>query len=72
MAGSVQEQEKSIGSQHQDQFLNLERRRDRKVSVHTTHTSRSQSRGGSHISHEVNTRSLQLEIDRLCRRLPHE
>ena len=58
-----------VGSQCQDQFLNLKRRRDRKVSVHTAHTSRSQSQGGSHVSHEVNTRSMQLEIDRLRRRL---
>ena len=40
--------------------------------MHTTHTSRSQSRGGSHISHEENTKSLQLEIDRFCRRLRRE
>ena len=37
-----------------------------------THTSRSPSRGKSHISHEENTRSLQLEIDRLRRRLHRE
>ena len=36
------------------------------------HTSRSQSRGGSHISHEENTKSLQLEIDYLRRRLHRE
>ena len=40
--------------------------------MHTTHTSRSQSRGGSHISHEYNTRSMQLEIDYVCRRLHRE
>ena len=40
--------------------------------MHITHTSRSQSRGGSHISHEENTRSLHLEIDRFRRRLRHE
>ena len=37
--------------------------------MHTTHTSRSQPRGGSYISHEENTRSMQLEIDHLRRRL---
>ena len=37
----------------------------RQVSVHTTHTSGSQSRGGSHLSHEENTRAMQLEIDHL-------
>ena len=36
---------------------------DRKVNMHTTHTRGSQSRGGSHLSHEENTRSMQLEID---------
>ena len=61
-----------VGSQCQDQFLKLEWRRDREVSVHTMHTSRSQSRDGSHVSHEENTRSMQLEIDRLQRRLRHE
>ena len=69
MAGLGQNREESIGSQRQDRFLNLERRRDREVSVHTTHTSRSQSQGESHISHEENIKSLQPEIDRLRRRL---
>ena len=36
------------------------------------HTSRSQSRGGSHISHEENTKSLYLEIDHLRRRVHRE
>ena len=72
MAGSGQDREESIGSERQDQFLNLERRRDREVSVHITHTSKSKSRGGSHISHKENTKSLQLEIDRLHKRLCHE
>jgi len=40
--------------------------------MHTMHTSRSQSRSGSHLSHEENTRSMQLEIDHLRRRLRHE
>ena len=35
-------------------------------------TSRSKSRGGSHISHEATTKSLQLEIDRLKRKLHQE
>ena len=52
MAGSGQDREESIDSQRQDRFLNLKQRKDREVSVHTTHTSKSQSRGGSHISHE--------------------
>ena len=37
--------------------------------MHTTHTSRSQFRGGNHLSHKENTRSMQLEIDHLWRRL---
>ena len=40
--------------------------------MHTTHISRSQSRGVSYISYKENTRSMQLEIDRLCRRLCRE
>ena len=72
MVGSGLNRGESIDSQCQDQFLNLERRRDREVSVHTAHTSMSQSRGGSHVSHEENTRSMQLEIDHLQRRLRHE
>ena len=37
--------------------------------MHTTHTSRSYSQGGSHVSHEENTRAMQLEIDHLKRKL---
>ena len=33
--------------------------------MHTTHTSRSQSRGRRHLSHEENTKVMQLEIDYL-------
>ena len=40
--------------------------------MHTTHTSKSQSRNGSHISHEEDTRALQLEINHLKRKLCHE
>ena len=72
MVGSGPNWEESIGSQRQNQFLNLERMRDRKISVHTTHTGGSQSLGGSHLSHEENTRSMQLEINRLRRRLHRE
>ena len=69
MVRSGLKREESMGSQRQDHFLNLKWRKDRKVSVHTTHTSRSQSRSESHVSHEVNTRTMQLEINRLRRRL---
>ena len=64
--------EESIGSQCQDHFVNLELRRDQEVSVHTTHTSRSQSRSRSHLSHKKNTKAMQLEIDHLKRKLCHE
>ena len=37
--------------------------------MHTTHTSRSQSRGGSRVSHEKNDKNMQLEIDHLKRKL---
>ena len=40
--------------------------------VRTTHTSRSQSRNGSHLSHEEDTKALQLEITHLKRKLHHE
>ena len=72
MVGLRLDREESIGSQSQDHFLNLERKRDWEVSVHTTHTSRSQSRNGSHVSYEKDTKAMQLEIDRLQRRLRHE
>ena len=72
MVGSGPNQAESMGSQCEDHFVNLEQRRDREVSVHTTHTSRSQSRNGSHLSHEEDTRALQLEIDHLKRKLHHE
>ena len=45
---------------------------DREVSVHTTHTSKTQSRGESYISHKKNTKSMQLKIDCLRRKLHHE
>jgi len=71
MVGSSPHQQESMGSQRQDDFLNLERRRDREGSVHTTHTSRSHSRIGSHISQEQNNRAMQLEIDHLKKELRH-
>ena len=69
MVGLRPNYEESMGSQRQEQFLNLERKRDREVSVHTTHTSRSHSRNGSHVSYGENTRNMQLEIDHLQRKL---
>ena len=47
------------GSQRQDDFHNLERERDceryQEGSVHTTHTSKSHSRVGSHVSQKQNS-----------------
>ena len=61
----------SRGSQHNDPFVNLERRGDREGSVRTTYTSKSQSRGKSRISHAKNNRDMQCEIDELKRELCH-
>ena len=61
-----------MGSQRKDHFVNLERRRDRDVSMHTTCTSGNQSRIASHLSHEEDTKALQLEIDHLKRKLRHQ
>jgi len=58
MVGSDPNQAESIGSQLEDYFVNLERKRDQEASVHTTHTNRSQSQNGSHFSHEEDTRAL--------------
>jgi len=69
MVGSGPNCEEFVGSQRQDQFLNLERRRDREVSIHTTHTNRSQSKSGSHVSHRENNKNMQLEINHLRRKL---
>ena len=59
----------SMGSQRQDHFLKLERGRDHEVSMHTTYTSMSHFRNGSHASHGEDTSSMQLEIDHLHRKL---
>ena len=47
MVGSGPNQAESIGSQRENHFVNLERRRDREVSVHTIHTSRSSPEMGA-------------------------
>ena len=61
-------------SQRQDNFLNLEQGRDRERyredSMHTTHTSRSHSRAGSHVSQrQDNNKALQRESDNLKKKL---
>lgn len=76
MANSRQDREESVGSQQVDQFVNLQRRRDREANrtpnirveiVYSDHISRSYSRLGSHISHEEQMKNLRLEIDHLCK-----
>ena len=71
MVGLGPHQQESMGSQQQDDFLNLERKRDQEGIVHTTHTSRSHSWVGSHISQEWNNRAMQKEIDHLKKELRH-
>ena len=58
MVGSGLNLEESMGSQRQDHFVNLERRRDREVNVHTTNISGSQSRRGNHVSHKKDTKAM--------------
>ena len=73
MVDSGPNREEFVGSQREDQFINLERRRDREVnqtsSLHIGHTSRSHFGTGSHVSHREETRNLKLEIDHLRRKL---
>ena len=71
MVGSGSYQQESMGSQRQDDFLNLEHRRDREGNVHTTYTSGSHSRVGSHISQEQNNRAMQRDIGHLEKELYH-
>ena len=74
--GSGPNIEESVVSQHKDQFVNLERRRDHEVnqtpSVHTGYTSTSHSRTRSHVSHGEETWSLKSKIDHLNRKLHHK
>ena len=74
MVGSSPQQTESTGSQRQDDFLNLERERDRERYregiMHTTYTGRSHSQVGSHISQRQNSNKvMQLEIDNLKKKL---
>ena len=72
MVGLGPNQAESMGSQRQDHFRELERRRDQEGSVHTTHTNKNQSQGKSHVSHKENARNMQKEIDHLKRSLCYE
>ena len=71
MVESGPHQQESMGSQRQDDFLNLERKQDRKGSIHTTHTSKSHFQVGSHVFQEQNNRAMQREIDHLKKELRH-
>ena len=71
MVGLGPHQEESMGSRWQDDFLNLERKRDREGSAHTTHTCKSHSRVGSYVSQRQNERTMQREIDNLKKKLCH-
>ena len=76
MVGSGPHRTEPAGSQHQDNFVNLERERDQdkhqEGTVRTTHTSKSYSKRGNHISQKQNdNRALQQEIDDLKRKLHH-
>ena len=57
------------GSQRNNSVVNPQQRGDHEGSVQTTHTSKSQSRGKSHVSHAKNERDMQREIDELKKKL---
>ena len=57
------------GSQRNNSVVNPQQRGDHERSVQTTHTSKSQSRGRSHVSHVKNERDMQREIDELKKKL---
>ena len=71
MVGSGPHQEESMGSRLQDDFLNLEHKRDREGSTHATHIGKSHSQVGSHVSQEQNKRAMQREIENLKKKLRH-
>ena len=56
-------QVKLRGSQQNNSVVNPQQMGDHEGSVQTTHTSKSQSRGKSHVSHAKNERDMQREID---------
>ena len=64
-------QAESRGSQHGGPRRSPERREVREGSVRTTHTTRSHSRGKSHVSHVKHDGNLQREIADLKRELRH-
>ena len=70
MMGPHQE-DANANSQHNNSFVNLQQRGGHEGSVHTTHTSKSQSQGKSHVSHAKNERDMHREIDELKKELRH-
>ena len=68
----------SVGSQHRDHFVNLERRRDR----HTTHTHSERAPSvhsmgtgqhqASHNSRDKEVYNLKKKVEQLCRHLHHK
>ena len=59
------DQAKSRGSQRNNYVVYNQQRGDHEGSVQTTHISKSQSWGKSHVSHAKNERDMQREIDEL-------
>ena len=64
-------QAESRGSQHNNSRRSSKRKGGREGSMHTTHTSKGQSRGKSYVSHAKNDRDMQREINELKRELHH-
>ena len=62
-------QAESGGPQHNNSVVNPQQRGDHEGSTHTTHTSKSQSRRKSHVSHAKNEGDMQREIDELKKKL---
>ena len=64
-------QAESRGSEHGDPHRSPERGEGCEGSVRTTHTTKSHSRGKSHVSHAKHDRNLQRQINELKRELRH-
>ena len=70
--GNVNPHQAESGCSQRNNFVvNPQQRGNREGSVQTTHTSKSQSRGKSHVSHAKNKRDMQREIDELKKKLCH-
>ena len=62
-------QAESRGSQHNNSVINHQQRGDHEESMHTTHTSKSQSWEKCHVSYAKNERDMQREINELKKEL---